>query len=310
AQQHGITSPELHWGLGLAYLGQGNVPLARQEFQRIGEATGTDRELRDLYLAVADLYEGRLAQAKNRLASQTSERPVQSGGLQTIRWYLLGRIYLAQARPELATRQAGLILQTPEAGLQVGDLFNAGILYARAGQIRKARQVFLRLDKAWKAGPSSWKWSTLKSLQGEILLAENKPAEAETAFLAPDPRFRSHTGLARVYEAEQQWNAAAEEWQKVLEIRGEILQNEFAPDLFFAHLQLARAYRAINQRDGALSHYRDLMRLLQHADDIPAFNQARREAQQYTSEVPPLAKMFLRPSHESSYTTGYLQGGK
>jgi eukaryotic-like serine/threonine-protein kinase len=287
AQQHGINSPELHWGLGLAYLGKGDLALARDEFQRIGHASETDRDLRNLYLAVADLYEGKLEAARAKLSAQVSEFPVQSGGLQTVRWYLLGRIHLAEGRPELATSRADLILKTPDADLQISDVFDAGVLYARAGGIGKARQVLLRLDNAWKAGPSSWKWSNLKNLQGEILLAENKPAEAETAFLAPDPRFSSHTGLARVYEAQQHWNAAIEEWQKVLGMRGEILQNEFAPDLFYAHLQLARAYRTINDRDDALVHYQHLLRLLQNADEIPLFNQARREAEQYTSGVRP-----------------------
>lgn len=42
AQQRRISSPELHWGLGLAYLGQSKITQARDEFQRIGRA-GRDR---------------------------------------------------------------------------------------------------------------------------------------------------------------------------------------------------------------------------------------------------------------------------
>jgi tetratricopeptide (TPR) repeat protein len=248
AQQHGITSPELHWGLGLAYLGQGKVALAREEFQRIGETTETDRDLRNLYVA--------------------------------------------------------------EAALQISDLLDAGILYARAGQASKARQALVRLNKAWKAGPSSWKRSNLKTLQGEILLAENQPEEAGTAFLAADPHSRSHNGLAHVYQARKRWDAAAEEWKKVLEAEGAILHHEFPPDLFFAHLELARAYRTMKDRDRALSHYQDVLRLLQNADDIPLFNQAKREAEQFGSETKPLTKMFLRRSHQTGYTTGYFQGGR
>ena len=310
AQQHGITSPELHWGLGLAYLGQGKVALAREEFQRIGETTETDRDLRNLYLAVADLYEGRLDEARTKLSSQVSDFPLQSGGLQISRWYLLGRIYLTQGKPELASLQADLIVRTPEAALQISDLLDAGMLYARAGQASKARQALVRLNKAWKAGPSSWKRSNLKTLQGEILLAENQPEEAETAFLAADPHSRSHNGLAHVYQARKRWDAAAEEWKKVLEAQGAILHHEFPPDLFFAHLELARAYRTMKDRDRALSHYQDVLRLLQNADDIPLFNQAKREAEQFGSETKPLTKMFLRRSHQTGYTTGYFQGGR
>jgi serine/threonine protein kinase/tetratricopeptide (TPR) repeat protein len=302
AQQHGMTSRELHWGLGLAYLGQGNIALAREEFQRIGEDSETNRDLRNLYLAVADLYEGKLDAARIRLSSH-------SEGLPTVRWYLLGRIYLTQGKPELASRQADLILRTPEEALQISDLLDAGLLYARAAKIEKARAALLRLDKAWKDGPSSWKWSSLKSLQGEILIAENKPAQAETAFLAPDPRSRSHIGLARMYQAQQRLDSAAQEWEKILAARGEILQNEFPPDLLFAHLQLARAYHTLGDRDRALLHYQALLRLLQNADHIPIFDQARLEAEQFASQTKPLTRMFLSPSHPKSYTVGYSQGG-
>jgi tetratricopeptide (TPR) repeat protein len=125
-------------------------------------------------------------------------------------------------------------------------------------------------------------------LQGEILLAENQPAQAETAFLAAAgeyPNSFSHMGLARVYQVQQRWEIAAQEWEKVLGAQGEILENEFPPDLVFAHLELARAYRTMNDRNRALSHYQDLLRLLQDADNLPTFRQAKGEAAQFTSEI-------------------------
>jgi serine/threonine protein kinase/Tfp pilus assembly protein PilF/TolB-like protein len=305
AQQHGISSPELHWGLGLAYLGQNKMALAREEFRRIGEASDTDKDLRDLYLLVADLYEGKLAQAQHKLLSQVSEVPVQSGGLRTVHWYLLGRIYLTQGNRKLAIIQADLILRTPEAGLQISDLLNAGILYARAGQTSKARQALIRLDQAWKAGPSSWKLSSLNDLRGEILLATNHPELAETAFLAAG----SHIGLARVYKAQKRWDASAKELETVLKARGAILQNEFPPDLFFAQLDLARSYRNIGDRERALSEYQNLVRLLENADDIPVFNQARSEAEQFGSEIKPVTRIFIRPSYYAGYTIQCFRGG-
>jgi serine/threonine protein kinase/tetratricopeptide (TPR) repeat protein len=292
AQQHGISSPELHWGLGLAYLGESKITQAREEFQRIGQAAETDGDLRDLYLAVADLYEGKLDAARTRLSSRIQALPVQTGGLQTVRYYLLGRIYLIQRRPHEASLQADLILQTPDARLQISDLLGAGILYARGQQTNKARQVALQLKKSRKSLPSSWKRSSFENLQGEILLAENKPEQAETAFLAAAaeyPNSLSHIGLARAYQSQQRWEIAAQEWEKVLGAQGEILQNEFPPDLLFAHLELARAYRTLKDRDRALSHYRDFLRLLQHADDLPVFRHAKGEAEQFASETKTLA---------------------
>ena len=204
-----------------------------------------------------------------------------------MRSYLRGRIYLIQEKPELATREADLILRTPESELQISDLRDAGILYARAGQTSKARLALLRLNKAWKAGPSSWKLSSLKNLEGEIFLAEKRPEEAQTAFLAADPRARSHVGLARAYQVLQREDAAVEEWKKVLDERGAILRYGFPPDLFIAHLELARAYRTLRDWHHALSEYQELIRLLQNADGAPIFQQAKREAGQFVSEASP-----------------------
>src|SRR6202011_1230400 len=90
AEQRGVDSPRMHWGLGLGYLGQGDVSTARQEFQRIGQRTGIDRDLQELCLAIADLYEGKLEAARVELARQIQAVPAQSGGLQLFRRYLLG----------------------------------------------------------------------------------------------------------------------------------------------------------------------------------------------------------------------------
>jgi eukaryotic-like serine/threonine-protein kinase len=312
AQQRGIKSPELHWGLGLAYLAEGKMTMARDEFQRIGQAAETDRDLQDLYLAVADLYEGKLEAARTRLSSRIQAVSVQIGGLQTVRCYLLGRIYLTQDRPREASLQADLILRTPGARLQISDLLAAGILYARADKTSKARQVLLRLKESRKSVRSSWKLSSFENLQGEILLAENKPEQAEAAFLAAAgkyPNSLSHIGLAHAYEGQQRWEMAAQEWEKVLGAQGEILENDFPPDLLVAHLELARAYRTMKNRSRALSHYQDFLRLWQHADDLPMLRQAKREAEQLTSETKPLTEMFHTPSHGNSYTTRHIQVG-
>ena len=311
AQQHGISSPELHWGLGLAYLGESKITQAREEFQRIGQAAETDGDLRDLYLAVADLYEGKLDAARTRLSSRIQALPVQTGGLQTVRCYLLGRIYLIQRRPHEASLQADLILRTPDARLQINDLLGAGILYARGEQTNRARQVALQLNKSRRSVPSSWKRSSFENLQGEILLAKNQLQQAETAFLAAAgeyPNSLSHIGLAHIYQSQQRWEIAAQEWEKVLGAQGEILKNEFPPDLLFAHLELARAYRTMKDRDRALSHYKDFLRLLQHADDLPVFRYAKREAEQFASETKTLAQMFpATTSHGKGCTTAYIQ---
>ncbi len=280
AQRLGIDSARMHWGVGLAYLDMDDVPSARREFQRIGQETETERELQDLYLAVADLYQGKLEAAKDALRKQTRALATVPGGLQTIRHDLLGRIYLLQGRPQDALFEAEEIARTPSAGLQTYDLLNAGTLYARAGRTDKARQILGRLDNTRKAAPSSWNQGCFHNLQGEIWMAAGMFGKAERAFsLAAQeyPQVISHAGLARAYQAQKHWHLAAPEWEQVLRGKGEILQTGFPPDLAYAHLQLARAYRRMNNGDLARSHYQEVLRLWQHGDELPILKDARHE---------------------------------
>jgi eukaryotic-like serine/threonine-protein kinase len=283
AEQRGLRSPRMHWGLGLAYLGQGNVFAARQEFQRIGRGTETDRDLQALCLVVADLYEGKLGAARSELARQIQAVPPQSGGLQLFRRYLLGRIYLTKGNAREAELQADLILRAPGSSFQGADFLNAGTLYARGGRLAKARQVLRRLDELQKAIPSSSNQENLRNLEGEILLAEAKPGQAEISFSIPSQAFSpfiASTGRASAYQVERRWDLAAAEWEKVLEESGEILQSGFPPDLVVAHLELARVYHQINHRDLARKHYEEALRMWQHADELNLLRDARREYQE------------------------------
>jgi len=281
AQQRGVVSPQLHRGLGLAYLGQGNVEQARQQFTELGKGTETDQELRDLYLAVADLYQGKLEAARSRLAKRVAAAPAEVGGLQLVRRYFLGRIYLLQNKPREALSQADFMLATPASNLQTSDLLRAGILYTRAGSLSKANEVLRRLDGARKSIPSSWNKSCYDNLEGEIRLSEKVDGQAETSFLASASEYPdsfSHIGLARAYAAQGKAELAGQEWETVLRAKGEMLQDSFVPDLIAAHLGLARAC-AYFDRQRAGAQYNEFLQLWQNADDLPMLREAHREAQ-------------------------------
>jgi tetratricopeptide (TPR) repeat protein len=229
AQFRNVDSPQMHWGVGLAYLDQGNVANAREEFQRIGQRTATDKELQALCLTLADLYEGKLKAAHDELSRRVQAAGAQ-GGLQLARRYLIARIDLFNGDTHGALLQADAILRMSSAGLQTSDLVNAGTVYARAGRTDKAREVLRRLDRLQKSAPSSWNRSSYHDLEGEIGLADGKPDDAGRAFgnaAQEYPHVLAHAGLARVYQEQRRWDDAAREWEQVLVRRGEILQNGF-----------------------------------------------------------------------------------
>jgi tetratricopeptide (TPR) repeat protein len=269
------------------------APLARQEFQRIGAATATDRDLQELCPTVVDLYEGRLTAARSELVRQIRAAPPQSGGLLAFRQNLLGRLYLVQRDTRQAEQQADLILRTPDNRSQSTDLYNAGLLFARSGKLAKARAVLHRLAKLQKAVPSSSNENNFHGLEGEIFLAESQPADAEVSFSTSSQPFSSfvfHAGLARSYQAGQRLNLAAQEWETVLGKKGEILQSGFPFDLASAHLELARTYRQLERRDLARQQFEEALRLWQHADELNLISEAKHEFRDLAPEPNPTDK--------------------
>jgi len=288
AQQSGADSPRMYWGLGLAYLGQGDVSVARQQFQRLSQGTDVDRDLQELCSAVADLYEGKLNAAKAELAGQIQAVPPRSGGLQLFRRYLLGRIHASHGDLQAAEMQADLMLDLPSIALQTSDLLHAGIVYARAGKLAKARRVLRQIDDSRKAFPSSWNDSSFHNMEGEIALADGKLEQAEIAFATAVQVYSnvlSPLGLGLAHQSQRRWDVSAREFEKVISRRGEILQNEYPPDLVIAHLQLARAYRQMHRPDAARAHYEQILHMWEHADDLPVLREARRESQETSAEV-------------------------
>jgi len=280
AGKRGIDAPYLHWGLGLAYLGQDKLAEARQEFQRLSRQD-TYHGLGELYLARVTLYEGRLHAATGELVSAIGgDGKSPAGGLQTVNRYLLGRTYLILGKPQFARQQASMVLAAPETDLQTIDLISAGQLYADSDATLLAKRVLRRLDRVRQARPSSWNNSAFHILEAEIALAEGKPQKAVELFSVADQeysQFLSTLGLARAYEVQQDWANAARQWEKVLLAKGEILQNGFPADLGMAHLRLARSYRRLNDFQRARIHYERFLQFWNNADDLPIRRQAMQE---------------------------------
>ena len=288
ARQLGIASPEVHWAAGLAFLGQGDVLHARDEFRKVGTNSVTDRELQALYLTIVDLYEGKLQSAQTELHKQIQAAQPDEGGLQLQRRYLLGRTSLLLGREEEAKVEADKILGG--SGLQTSDLQQAGTLYARAGRLNDAKQALRRLDRTRKAVPSSWNASKFYNLQGEIWLAQHKPTQAERSFLEAAkeyPQSFTYIGLSRACQLQKNWNLAIQNWQKVLSMRGEILQNDFPPDLALAYVESARAYSERQDPNDAAKQYREALRMWQNAEGFPLLVQVRRESQEMILEGKP-----------------------
>ena len=288
AATRGLQTPSLHWGLGLALLGQGKVNEARQEFSYLQESGKMYQNIGRLYLARTAIYEGKLASAAEQLKAGIRWDQTQiskSAGL--LRRYLLARVFVERGMIAPARRELELILTAgePEA-LQAEDLRRAGTLYALIGDPKSAESVLHKLELLGLNFPTSFNKSCFHDLAGEIALAQGRLTQAVELFSAAVteyPRFASHEGLARAYQAQHDWDRAAAGWRQVIEDRGEILQDSFPADWVVAHLQLARVYR-VHDLTKARSEYEEFLRIWQNADDLAVRQQALHEWQEMTSK--------------------------
>jgi serine/threonine-protein kinase len=286
ASQRGMESPHLRWGLGLAYLGREQVAEAREQFQRMSQGQLREPELGQIYLAMIDLYEGKVDAAQAKLALGLSEGVASRNDLSIVRRHLLSRIRLLQGDRQGAGRQAERILAMPSTDLQTIDILSAGSVLARAGNAKRARQILHRLAVIRGQTPTGWNNASFHSLEGEILLAEGKVTEALTSFRTaarefPEPIF--HLGLARAYQREPDWNHASQELEQFLRARGEILQHGFPCDLALAHLELGRMYGRMSDPARAQFHYQQFLAMWRQADDLPSRRLASRELQRLRS---------------------------
>ena len=286
ARRRGLHSSYLPWSAGLAHLALGNVSLAREQFLILARGSETERQLGALYLALADLYQGKLAAASQRLQDAIRSAPASNRSLLLLHRRFLGGVFLLQGRPRAASRLADQILASSPEDLQTGDLTDAGLLHAAAGNLPRARFVLRRLDLLRRTTSTAWNHSCFYGLQGAISLAARQPAPAISSLqlaISRYPYAQLHRDLALAYEQQQEWSRAAENWQLFLARRGEVLQNEFPPDLALAHLHLARAYSRLHQPFQAQSQYQVFFQLWQQADDLPVRRLAASEYKQLTA---------------------------
>jgi len=292
AVARGLQAPTLRWGLGLALLGQGKMKEARDEISHLQDAGRMYENIGRLYLARISIYEGKFSSAAEQLKTDIRwDQTLASKSAELLRRYLLARIFVARGEKYLARRELEQILNSgePEA-LQAEDLRRTGTLYARMGDIRSAENVLHKLEALRANLPTSFNKSSSHNLAGEIALAQGKinlAIESFSGAMREYPRFASHEGLARAYQAQQDWSRAAASWGQFLEARGEILQDSFPADWICGHLELARVYRQAKDLPKARGEYQEFFRIWQEADQLPIRQRALREWQEISGEASP-----------------------
>ena len=152
---------------------------------------------------------------------------------------------------------------------------------ARAGEVARAESLASEIAKD-RAPTSLENLYELPTVRAAIELDRNNAAKAIEILqpvlpydLANGRRLQSAYDRGEAYLMLHKGNQAAEEFQKLLDHRGIVLNSVLAP---LAHLGLGRAYAIQGDSAKARAAYQDFFALWKDADpDVPILKQAKAE---------------------------------
>lgn len=295
AQARQIRSPRLHWGAGLAYLGQGDTQAARQEFELLRkEGDPYEQSLSALYAAKVLMYEGRLREASEAL------RPglVLGEKLHSEMWipgqrYLLGQLLWTRGRIPEARGAMHRVAAEASAQLQEQELRRGGLLAVQIGDLDTARNLLVRLSELAAKRDSGYTRSCYHNLKGAVELASgNVTAAIENQRRAAlfFPSYQAHLNLGSGYAAINEWRNAVESYQRYLGFKGEIFDDDAPSSWVLGHLALARSLAKAGETKQALQSYDEFLQLWSHADfDLQVVQEARIERDHLAATLNPLA---------------------
>ena len=142
ARERNVSGPKLEWGHAMILLGEGRLDEARGVLRSVGGVYGG---IGRLYLAVADILEGKLEAASKQLQVDLVLDSTENNDLaEFTRRTLLARNLLLQERKIDAQKQVGAMLsllsrQPPSVWQQ--ERFAAGKLLVEAGDLARAKQL-------------------------------------------------------------------------------------------------------------------------------------------------------------------------
>ncbi len=290
-QARQIRSPRLHWGAGLAHLGQGDTQAARQEFELLRkEGDPNENNLAHLCLARVLIYEGRLRDATESLrAGLVLSEKLHSETWIPVQRYLLAQVLLARGKVAAARAELRQLTAASTDPIQEQELRRSGLMAVQLGDFNIARQRLKRLDELSAHRDSGYTRSCYYNLKGAVDLAAGNVAssiESQQRAAGFFPSYEIPFALGNAFAAGKEWHSAAEAYQRYLEFKGEIFDDDSPSAWVLAHLTLARVLAKAGERNTALHFYDEFLRLWALADpDLRDLQEARLERDQLVAMI-------------------------
>jgi len=230
-QARQIRSPRLHWGAGLAYLGQGNTQAARQEFELLRkEGDPNENNLAQLYLARVLIYEGRLRDATESLrAGLVLSEKLHSDTWIPVQRYLLAQVLLTRGKVVEARAEVQRLTPASSDPLPEHELRRSGLLAVQLGDLSTARKRLKLLGDLNAQRDSGYTHSCYYNLKGAVDLGAGDVAssiESQQRAALFFPSYEIPSALGDAFVAGKKWDSAVEAYQRYLEFKGEIFDHD------------------------------------------------------------------------------------
>ncbi|HMC78050.1 MAG TPA: protein kinase [Vicinamibacterales bacterium] len=254
AQKAGVESPYLYWARGLAQAGNGDLPGARRDFEKLSQTPGYYTHLGGLQAARLRLFEGSLDLAIADLA-RVAEMTRREGdtSLELVARIQLARAAIVKGDLRLARDEfASVIRLTAPETTRPNAIRDAGSLALEVGDLASARASLKRLGRLGTSAPNAVMDAAQLFLAGDVARYERHYGEAERLLdesYVRWPFYGCTRATAQAREALGDWAGAAAAWTAVLAAKGQILQEGFAPDLELAREGLKRASGHLKRKD-------------------------------------------------------------
>jgi len=286
AQIQGLRRPMLHWGAGLAHLGQGDSQSARQEFELLRTEGGPYvASLASVNLARVLLYEGRLSEATDSLrAGLLVSEKLHSETWIPVERYLLAQVLWTRGQVSEARAEVRRLAVAANSQLQEEELRRGGLMAVQLGELNTAQQLLKNLAELNAQRDSGYTRSCYYNLKGVVDLASGdvgSAIESQRRAALFFPSYRAQAGLGSAYAARKEWRSAAQALQRYLEFKGEIFEFDSPMEWVLTQLTLARALAKAGDPNQAIHFYDEFLQIWAHADpDLLALREARAERAQ------------------------------
>lgn len=284
AQANGVKAAELHWGAGLAYLGEDNPEKAREQFNLLAQEGGDyEKGLAAISSARLLIYQGRLREATDALRNGLllAEKQHSDTWIPVYRYLLAEVLLLRGQMKEARAESQRLSAATPQRETQVEELRRAGLVALDVGDIASAQTQLSTLAKLDEEEDSAYTHSCYYNLKGAIELTTHKPEAAEESQRRAAvylPFFSAYEGLAGAFEAQHKWKEAAQAYGHFLGFKGEVIGEDSPADWVVGNLRMARVLAQSGESKEATKYYDEFLRLWANADsDLLLVRQAQEE---------------------------------